>query len=241
MTTPLSEHQLKILMSSLNPARVQSRKQSGMSLSYLAAWDVKATLIRVFGFGGFSSELIEARIIREDQVAQKSGSGTNWKITAQASVKLTIHQTGAVYSETAIAGSTQPDFTEAADMAIKSAESDALKRAAIFLGTQLGLSLYDNGSTSEVIRTVVAPGQEFWNGQRQAPQRPAEPEQGESAPEAQREPQRGAQPLSGAAVTPEQKEANERVMNKLNRQVEEKATTDPAAGDSHSTEENQNS
>jgi hypothetical protein len=36
-------------------------------------------------------------------------------------------------------------------MAIKTAESDALKRAAINLGTQFGLSLYNNGATADVI------------------------------------------------------------------------------------------
>jgi hypothetical protein len=36
-------------------------------------------------------------------------------------------------------------------MAIKTAESDALKRAAINLGTQFGLSLYNNGSLRDVI------------------------------------------------------------------------------------------
>lgn len=36
-------------------------------------------------------------------------------------------------------------------MAIKTAESDALKRAAINLGTQFGLSLYDNGSMKDVV------------------------------------------------------------------------------------------
>jgi hypothetical protein len=36
-------------------------------------------------------------------------------------------------------------------MAIKTAESDALKRAAINLGTQFGLSLYNNGSLRDVV------------------------------------------------------------------------------------------
>ena len=216
MTTPLTEDQLRILMSPLNPSRVQSRKQGGSSLSYLAAWDVKATLIRVFGFGGFSSELTQAAILREEQVENSRKTGHNWKVTAQATVKLTVPQLNAVYSETAIAGSSQPDYTESADMALKSAESDALKRAAIFLGTQFGLSLYDNGSTNEVIRTVVAPGQEYWNGQRQAPAEPQE----ETHTEAQEPARQGTQPLSGAGLTEEQKAANQQIIDKLNRQVE---------------------
>jgi hypothetical protein len=43
-------------------------------------------------------------------------------------------------------------------MAIKTAESDALKRAAINIGDQFGLSLYNNGSTTPVVvKTLVAP------------------------------------------------------------------------------------
>jgi hypothetical protein len=41
-------------------------------------------------------------------------------------------------------------------MAIKTAESDAIKRAAINLGTQFGLSLYNNGSTKDVVIEVLA-------------------------------------------------------------------------------------
>lgn len=162
---PLTDGQLKQLMTDLNEARVQKLK----GLSYLEAWDVKATLIRVFGFGGFSSEVTESEIIRAEQVKQASGDKMNWATTAKVTVRLHIHQLGAVYTETAIAGSKQPDFTESADMAIKSAESDALKRAAIFLGTQFGLSLYNNGQTAEVIKAVLAPGQEWLRGARVYP------------------------------------------------------------------------
>jgi hypothetical protein len=44
------------------------------------------------------------------------------------------------------------------DNALKTASSDALKRCAINLGSQFGLSLYDNGTLREVIRgTLVKP------------------------------------------------------------------------------------
>lgn len=158
---PLSARQLAALTAALNPARVASRSQGRAALSYLEAWDVKATLIKVFGFGGFSSELIDSEMLFREQVKQASGDRMNWKITYRARVRLTIHQTGAVYTEEAIADSSQPDFTEAADMALKSAESDGLKRAAIFLGTQFGLSLYNAGSTNDVVKIVLAEDQEF--------------------------------------------------------------------------------
>lgn len=191
---PLSAEQVTALMGNLNPARVAKRKQSGMELSYLEGYDIKATLIRLFGFGGFSAEVLDAKIIDAREVPNSKGTGTNQKVTAQARVRLTIHQLGAIYTEDAVAGSTQPDFTEAADTAIKSAETDALKRAAIYLGTQLGLSLYRSGSTREVVNVLFEPEQKALLEQAK-----------ESAPQGE-----------GVAKTAEQ--AREQVQRALSRQ-----------------------
>jgi Rad52/22 family double-strand break repair protein len=178
--TPITDDQLAALTAGLNPQRVSSRSQGGRSLSYLEAWDVKATLIRMFGFGGFSAEAEDCQIVQiESNVPKTTGWGenkreipieygtdgqikfgtANFRVTAMVKVKLTIHQTGAVYTEFAASSQTGPDLGEVSDFAIKTAESDALKRAAIYLGTQFGLSLYDNGSTNDVVRVVLAPDQ----------------------------------------------------------------------------------
>lgn len=64
-----------------------------------------------------------------------------------------------VYSEAAVGSATggaeSSGIGDLHDNAIKSAASDALKRCAINLGTQFGLSLYDNGSTREIIKKVL--------------------------------------------------------------------------------------
>jgi len=155
---PLSKEQIGVLMMPLNPGRVQSRRGGGgANLSYLAAYDVKATLIRVFGFGGFSAETIKTEILRNEPY-QKDGKDLV-RVTAMCTVRLTIHVTGAVYSESAVSMQSGPDHGEVTDFAVKTAESDALKRAATYLGTQFGLGLYDNGSTQDVVRTVLEPQQ----------------------------------------------------------------------------------
>jgi recombination DNA repair RAD52 pathway protein len=155
----LSPAQLWYLHENLNPGQVAHRRQGSTNLSYMEAWAIKAALIRVFGFGGFSSECIADEMVRADQVPQTKGDKLNWKVTWKATVRLTIHQTGAVYQESAIADASLPDFTESCDAALKSAESDALKRAAIFLGTQFGLSLYNDASMLDVIGAVWSPDQ----------------------------------------------------------------------------------
>ena len=162
--TPLTGPQIKALTANLNPARVAQRAApgGGKKLSYLQAWDVRTALIRIFGFGLWSAVTMDARVIStERDIPKRDGGTTNFRITCQATVKLTIHQTGAEYSATAISSQSGADIGEVGDFAMKTAESDALKRAAMNLGTQFGLSLYDNGSTADVVKIVFAPSQLF--------------------------------------------------------------------------------
>lgn len=153
---PLSVEQLQALHANLNPDRVAKRQGGGgRDLSYLEAYDIKATLIRVFGYGGFSADVTESQIVQI-----MPGEGKYVTVLAKATVRITIHQTGATYTETAAASQAgSQGVGEVADFALKTAESDALKRAAIYLGTQFGLSLYDNGATRDVVRRVFAPDQ----------------------------------------------------------------------------------
>lgn len=163
---PLTAPQLKALTANLNPKRVAQRAApgGGKKLSYLQAWDVRTALIRIFGFAEWSAVTMDAKVIStERDIPRKKANGdeyvTAFRITCQATVKLTIHQTGAEYSATAIASQAGADIGEVGDFAMKTAESDALKRAAMNLGTQFGLSLYDNGSTNDVVQLVFAPSQ----------------------------------------------------------------------------------
>ena len=161
MTQPLTFDQQKVLMASLNPNRVHTRKQGGSTLSFVEAWDVRATLIRVFGFGGFDAEVLEYRVEDIREVPKSSGEGTNFRVTTSARVRLYIRQLEATYCEVAVSSQTGPDLGEVMDFSQKTSVSDALKRCAINLGTQFGLSLYAEGKTSDIVRVVFAPGQEW--------------------------------------------------------------------------------
>lgn len=171
----LTEKQRTVLAMALNPDRVASRAgDRGKSLSYLEAWDVKAHLIRVFGYTGFDAELIEYRreFEREYVRIDYEGTGSNKtekgrtqmvEVVFSARVALTVKcEHGvpiATYIEAAAgqANVTQANASrgDAYDNALKQAESDALKRCAINLGTQFGLSLYDKGNTSDVVRGTL--------------------------------------------------------------------------------------
>ena len=142
----INERQYEQLLKPLNPVRVAKRQQAGRNLSYLEAWDVKAHLIRIFGFGNWSWNVTSADLAFEDQ--NEKG---HWQVGYKVIGTLCIAQLPCSYTEAAVGSSTQPMRGEAHDMAIKTAESDALKRAAINLGTQFGLSLYDEGSMKDVV------------------------------------------------------------------------------------------
>ena len=146
----LNKRQYEQLLKPLNPTRVAKRQQAGRNLSYLEAWDVKAHLIRIFGFGGWSWNVTTADVAFEDQ-----NDKGQWQVGYKVIGTLLIHSLKCEYTEAAIGSASLPQRGEAHDMAIKTAESDALKRAAINLGTQFGLSLYDNGSLNDVVKATL--------------------------------------------------------------------------------------
>lgn len=155
----LRANQIEQLLKGINPSRVG---KDGKGFAHLEAWDVRAHLIRIFGFAKWSQELIELEQIFETSV-EKDGK-TRWTVAYRATVRLTIF-TGeiedAVYTEAAVGDSqNNPSRADAHDMAIKTAESQAFKRCAINLGDQFGLSLYRNGSTASVVRAVLDAEQE---------------------------------------------------------------------------------
>lgn len=159
----LTAAQYEQLLKPVSASRIAQRNQAGITLSYLEAWDVKAHLIRIFGFGGWSADVLSAELAYED----KDEKG-RWAVGYRVVMRLSIHPgedplyvTGATYTEAAVGSATLPQRGEAHDMAIKTAESDALKRAAINLGTQFGLSLYDNGNRNDVVKATLLPPADF--------------------------------------------------------------------------------
>jgi len=138
---PAQEEQL---LKPINASRISQRQGGGgKQLSYLEAWGVKAHMIRLFGFGGYSWNVTSAEVVFESESSGK------WSVGYKVVGTLTVGD--ATYSEAAVGSSTLGQRGEAHDMAVKTAESDAFKRAAAFLGDQFGLSLYNNGSTAPVV------------------------------------------------------------------------------------------
>ena len=71
----MNRKQYEQLLKPLNPVRVSQREQAGRKFTYLEAWDVKAHLIRIFGFGGWTWNVTTAELAFED----KTEKGT-WNV-----------------------------------------------------------------------------------------------------------------------------------------------------------------
>jgi recombination DNA repair RAD52 pathway protein len=154
--------QYETFMKPLRAGRVAKRSQGGKELSYLEAWDVRAHLIRMFGFGNFDVETVEQHHVgtRTYENNGKDMAEVMWFAKVRLVIRDAEGREIARYSESAV-GSASGQQSMAGDLhdnAIKTAASDGLKRCAINLGTQFGLSLYDNGSRTDVVKmTLVKP------------------------------------------------------------------------------------
>lgn len=130
------------LKADLDPARVKTRSQSGTSLSYLEGYDVIDTLNRIFGFGGWDM------FVRD--IAFQAEAGPNGGYRATVEICTMGDKTGASVCRADVGfGIVQGKDTarpEAYEMAVKTAVTDAMKRAARTFGAQFGNSLYDKDS-----------------------------------------------------------------------------------------------
>ncbi len=161
-TPGITAEQWRVLMRPLNRTRVAKRKQGGKELSYLEAWDVKAHLTRVFGFGNWDSEVLSFNHIttREYGTAEKPMVEVIYSVHLRLSIRDSNANLLCQHSEVAVGSTSGPAnmLGEHHDNAVKTAASDAIKRCAINMGTQFGLSLYDQGATHDIIKnTLVKP------------------------------------------------------------------------------------
>jgi hypothetical protein len=159
--TRLTEQQVGFLLQPISGNRVRNLR----GMSHLEAWDVRRQLIRIFGFEGFTVETLSLELAHErgDQRKKKNSNDTYtaWTIVYRAQVRLTIRdvngQPVAVFEDAAAGDAVnQPSVGDAHDLAMKTALSQALKRCAVNLGDQFGLSLYNDGSQNAVVMRSLA-------------------------------------------------------------------------------------
>lgn len=141
----LNEAQRQYLLSPIHRSRIG---RDGKGFSHVEAWDIRRVLNGTFGFTGWSGETTAMELIYEDT------TGGKFAVAYRAKYQITVGD--AVYTEWAVGDcKNYPSRGDAHDMAIKTAESQAFKRAAMNLGDQFGLSLYDGGSLKQSIKATL--------------------------------------------------------------------------------------
>lgn len=122
-----------------------SQRQEGwgdrkITLSYLEGWHVIAELNRIFGHDGWTRETVQMDLITEDNIKTKKGDDA-FAAAYMAKVRLTV--LGVVREGYGNGSGIDRGRAKAHEGAIKEAETDAMKRAAMTFGWPLGLALYD--------------------------------------------------------------------------------------------------
>lgn len=154
LTSRLTDQQLKVLFSAMHDTRVGFNQKG---FAHVQQWDVRRFLIRVFGFGGYDTELVSIDLIREiEHPANNQGGKPRWTVAYRVHQRLTIKDVAgrpiATFDGVATGDSqNQPSLGDAHDGAVKEADSQSLKRAAVNLGDAFGLSLYNGGKTNPVV------------------------------------------------------------------------------------------
>lgn len=144
--SPLTHNQIYQLIQAIQGNRIQTNRDGQL---HMEAYEVRAHLIRIFGFGGWSLRTLAMEHIGTRAFVHKTTKDDRIDVAYRAHCELVIKTADGTeitsYSEWAVGdaqGYRASDWTSAHDKAIKTAESQALKRCAANLGDQFGLSLY---------------------------------------------------------------------------------------------------
>lgn len=154
----ISNEQMRVLLGPIN-TRFVKRDPGGHS--YLEQHQVRAQLTRIFGFGGWSlRQLHDPRLLFEitEGVTVGKEKKPGVRIGYLSSVAIVIHgnDRDVEYQGVATGVATMGvnAIGDAHDSALKTSDSGALKRAAMCLGDQFGLGLYDDGNTTAFVHKV---------------------------------------------------------------------------------------
>ena len=147
----------------LRPINRDRVLRDGKGHSHVSQQDVVAHLIRVFGFGSFDIDVVSVECVFETERANPKGEATGrWDCCYRAMARLTVRDPNGRevchYEDGSTATAQNQTRGDAHDLAYKSAISLSKKRAAINLGDQFGLSLYNKGQLQALVRgTLVQP------------------------------------------------------------------------------------
>jgi hypothetical protein len=135
----LSDMQLRQLRAKLDARHIRTRKANGADLHYVEGWHVISEANRIFGYDAWDRRTVATKCV------SSSGNGQHHFAAYSAKVRITVRAGDITIvregSGTGEGGGATPG--QAHEIALKSAETDATKRALATFGNPFGLALYD--------------------------------------------------------------------------------------------------
>jgi hypothetical protein len=160
----LTAGQIKRLLTPVRADRIEAKQ----GLAYVPQQEVRAELIRTFGPGRtdhtmHEPQLIyETKIVKGDEQYPAKGTKPSYYVVAYmvgCTLRAYDYDGWLVYECTEYhveECAPLPNRGEAHAMAVTSAQSYALRRAALNLGDNMGLHLYNKGSTAPLVANTLA-------------------------------------------------------------------------------------
>ena len=135
-----STPQIRKLRTNVRPQFIRERQLDGKVLPYVEAWHVIAEANRVFGHDGWDRETIFTQCIWQKQLDGRYGA------SYVARVRITVRADGITIIREGFGAGEAFSLTpgQAHERAVKTAETDATKRALSTFGNCFGLALYQN-------------------------------------------------------------------------------------------------
>jgi hypothetical protein len=146
-----TDKQVRALGRSVPASAIRTRISSGKELTFIEGWYAVAQANRIFGFDGWDRETVETKCLQA-----REARGTFTAIYS-AKVRVTV-RTGdhVIIREGHGTGEAQGKSPgEVQDRALKTAETDATKRALATFGKAFGLALYAGGRGAVTMRGGV--------------------------------------------------------------------------------------
>lgn len=139
----LTQEQKKLLEEKLNPSHVKKPDgKFGPKGDYLEGWHVINEANRIFGFDGWSYQIINLSMCAEPYQNEKGNSIVSYICT------LSVTVLGVTRQDVGYGSGASKQIGDAHESASKEAVTDALKRALRTFGNQFGLALYDKKRTN---------------------------------------------------------------------------------------------
>lgn len=151
-----SEAQTKKLSAKLSDKHIRTRTRDGTTLSYIEGWHAIAEANRIFGFDGWNRETLDLRCVWEG----KQSSKASCCYMAHVRVSVQAGEVDVIREGTGFGSAQSISPTDTHELAVKAAETDAMKRALATFGNPFGLALYDKKQAG-VRRTKAKNAQEW--------------------------------------------------------------------------------